>query len=101
MHALLLLISIFVNCLLLSHSYTCSLDTLHKIAAHLNLVPSSSKEETLSYSHSLLLEILIALHERHPSQLESLNSSPLYPTEDILWDQSIVPYEYFDGEGMF
>ena len=24
---------------------------------------------------------------------------PLYPTENIIWDENIVPTEYFSGEG--
>jgi len=24
---------------------------------------------------------------------------PLYPTEDIIWNENIVPSEYFSGEG--
>lgn len=25
---------------------------------------------------------------------------PLYPTEKIIWDENIVPTEYYSGEGM-
>lgn len=24
---------------------------------------------------------------------------PLYPTEDIIWDENVVPNEYFAGDG--
>lgn len=24
---------------------------------------------------------------------------PLYPTEEIIWDENIVPMEYYSGEG--
>lgn len=41
----------------------------------------------------------ISRHERRPSQLEELNEMPLYPTENIIWNESIVPTEYFSGEG--
>lgn len=40
----------------------------------------------------------ISRHERRPSQLEELNEMPLYPTEDIIWNESVVPTEYFSGE---
>lgn len=33
------------------------------------------------------------------SQLDALNEMPLYPTDDIIWDENIVPTEYFSGEG--
>lgn len=38
-------------------------------------------------------------HERRVSQLEALNEMPLYPTEDIIWDENVVPTAYFSGEG--
>jgi len=41
----------------------------------------------------------VSRHERRPSQLEALNEMPLYPTEDIIWDENIVPMEYYSGEG--
>ena len=41
----------------------------------------------------------ISRHERRPSQIEALNTMPLYPTEEIIWDENIVPMEYFSGEG--
>ena len=31
--------------------------------------------------------------------MEELNEMPLYPTEDVIWNESIVPTEYFSGEG--
>lgn len=72
---------------------------MHNIAAYLSLIPPLDDHQISSYSSTFLLELLISLHERRPSQLEALNSMPLYPTEDILWDESIVPNEFFDGEG--
>ena len=41
----------------------------------------------------------ISRHEKRPSQLEALNTMPLYPTEDIIWNENIVPTEYFSGDG--
>ena len=83
---------------------------LHEIAAYLNLLPppidedkenESNKvdEKKESYNREIILELLISRHERRPSQLEALNEMPLYPTEDIIWDENIVPMEYFSGEG--
>ena len=83
---------------------------MHEIAAYLNLLPppidedkenESNKvdEKKESYNKEIILELLISLHERRPSQLEALNEMPLYPTEDIIWDENIVPMEYFSGEG--
>lgn len=81
-------------------SFFLSPEVLHRIAAYLCLVPPLSDTDLqTSYSPSFLLEILVSHHQRRPSQLEELNSMPLYPTETVLWDESFVPNEYFEGEG--
>lgn len=51
-----------------------------------------------AFSPKVLLEALVSHHERRMSQLEAINALPLYPTEDILWDENIVPSEYYNGE---
>lgn len=33
------------------------------------------------------------------SQLEEINEMPLYPTEQIIWDENIVPGDYYSGQG--
>ncbi|XP_055625875.1 RNA helicase aquarius [Toxorhynchites rutilus septentrionalis] len=75
--------------------------SLKQIACYLNLVP---EELTPPFDwHRLdepfLRELLISRHERRVSQLESLNEMPLYPTEEIIWNENIVPTEYYSGEG--
>lgn len=40
----------------------------------------------------------ISRHERRISQLEELNSMPLYPTEGVIWDENVVPTEIYSGE---
>lgn len=39
------------------------------------------------------------MHERRQSQIQVLNETPLYPTDKLLWDENVVPTEYFSGEG--
>lgn len=68
--------------------------TLRDIASHLQLV----EEEDASLDFEVLLELLVEKHKRRPSQLEAINTMPLYPTEEILWDVNIVPSEYYNGE---
>ena len=75
----------------------CSSATLHAIAAHLHLVPAPGPESPAP-SSQLLVELLVAQHERRSSQLEAINATPLYPTEDILWDENVVPSEFYNGE---
>ena len=72
---------------------------LQKIAAHLNLTAPCQSSLTTPLDPALLLDVIVSKHRRRKSQLETLNSTPLYPTEDVLWDESIVPNEYYDYQG--
>lgn len=78
---------------------------LHEIAAYLHLLPppqqlTDENEQTDNvYSTEFLLELLVARHERRPSQLQALNTMPLYPTEEIIWDENVVPCEFYSGDG--
>ena len=73
---------------LIKHLNSLSFDLIHSVAVYLNLVPEKSKE---NYSKELLIEIIIWHMERPASQLEELNSLPLFPTEDIIWNENLVP----------
>ncbi|CAK9809263.1 RNA helicase aquarius [Anthophora plagiata] len=87
---------------LYKHFGLLSQEKLRSIASYLNLVPSEAREKEENwyrYDIDFLRELLISRHERRASQLEELNEMPLYPTEEIIWNESIVPTEYFSGEG--
>ena len=71
---------------------------MREIASHLHLIAADDLEDKLS--SQLLLEVLVSHHERRLSQLEAINALPLYPTEEILWDENIVPSEFYNGESM-
>lgn len=45
-------------------------------------------------SKDVLTEVLIKFHEKRISQLQRVNEMPIYPTEDIIWDDGLVPDEY-------
>ncbi|XP_005185025.2 RNA helicase aquarius [Musca domestica] len=74
---------------------------LKQIASFLNLVPDDLKPPFDWYrlDEEFLKELLITRHERRCSQLDALNEMPLYPTEDVIWDENVVPTEYFSGDG--
>nr|DBA14218.1 TPA: hypothetical protein GDO54_005219 [Pyxicephalus adspersus] len=74
-------------------------NTLHQVASYLCLLPALSEEEETKYNKEFLLELLVSRHERRISQIQQLNQMPLYPTEKIIWDENIVPTEYYSGEG--
>lgn len=40
----------------------------------------------------------ISRHERRISQLNALNEMPLYPTELIIWDENLVPSDFYHGD---
>ncbi len=48
--------------------------------------------------HRLLLEIAISTHERRISQLDAINNLPLYPGENLLWDENVVPTLNYTGQ---
>jgi intron-binding protein aquarius len=77
--------------------YTFSQGTLHDIASHLHLVPRLAQCPS-PLDRELLLALLVARHERRQSQLDEVNDAPLYPTEEVLWDENVVPSDYYNGE---
>ncbi|XP_033981405.1 RNA helicase aquarius isoform X1 [Trematomus bernacchii] len=74
-------------------------NTLHRVASYLCLLPELPEGQDTTYEKEVLLELLVSRHERRISQIEQLNQMPLYPTEKIIWDENIVPTEYYSGEG--
>ncbi|XP_035388468.1 RNA helicase aquarius isoform X2 [Electrophorus electricus] len=84
---------------LTKHFGDLSSNTLHRVASYLCLLPELLEGTDTSYDKEILLELLVSRHERRISQIEQLNQMPLYPTEKIIWDENIVPTEYYSGEG--
>ncbi|XP_043929809.1 RNA helicase aquarius isoform X2 [Protopterus annectens] len=74
-------------------------NSLHKVASYLCLLPALPENVDTTYEKEFLLELLVSRHERRISQIQQLNQMPLYPTEKIIWDENIVPTEYYSGEG--
>ncbi|KAF6725043.1 Intron-binding protein aquarius [Oryzias melastigma] len=72
---------------------------LHRVASYLCLLPELPEGQDTTIEKDFLLELLVSRHERRISQIEQLNQMPLYPTEKIIWDENIVPTEYYSGEG--
>jgi intron-binding protein aquarius len=79
---------------LLRHFSPLSHETLHQIAASLHLVEAGEE-----IPPKVLIELLSYKHERRQSQIQKLNNMPVYPTEEILWDENIVPNDYYYGDG--
>ncbi|CAF1146934.1 unnamed protein product [Adineta steineri] len=64
----------------------------------LKAIGSSLQPPLLIKDRQLLMEVLILEHERVQSHLEIINTLPLYPTEETIWDEDIVPTEFYNGE---
>jgi intron-binding protein aquarius len=58
------------------------------------------KRRPLKTDFLICMPVQISRHERRLSQIEALNDMALYPTEQILWDENIVPSQYYSGQGM-
>lgn len=94
----------------LEHVGELSDERLRELCQQLNLVPSADLEakdplnpgvrvtSTAFLSRETLLAILADRYQRRFSQLDSINEMPLFPTEQMLWDENIVPTQlYVDG----
>ncbi|CAI0461792.1 unnamed protein product [Linum tenue] len=58
-----------------------------------------SEEDPWSRSYDFLIEVMVSFFEKQQSQKESINALPLYPNEQIMWDESVVPSINYSGEG--
>ncbi|CAN0863506.1 RNA helicase aquarius [Linum grandiflorum] len=58
-----------------------------------------SQEDPWSARSDFLIEVMVSFFEKQQSQKESINALPLYPNEQIMWDESVVPSINYSGEG--
>ncbi|KRZ57022.1 Intron-binding protein aquarius [Trichinella nativa] len=69
-------------------------EELLNLCVDLNLVdPNNTDDSTLN--RPLLMEMMVCHHEKQPSQLDRINEMSLYPSEEILWNEKMVPVGYF------
>ncbi|GMT10582.1 hypothetical protein PFISCL1PPCAC_1879, partial [Pristionchus fissidentatus] len=77
---------------------------LYRFAEFLHLVKpveeGDEKKGVDEMEKEYLMETVILHCERRANQLQQLNEQPLYPTESVIWDENIVPYEHYSGEGV-
>lgn len=58
-----------------------------------------SKDDPWSGRVDFLIEVMVSFFEKQQSQKEAINALPLYPNEQIMWDESLVPSINYSGEG--
>lgn len=47
---------------------------------------------------NIFIQLLIYHFSRRESHLSQMNSAALYPTEELLWNENLVPNEFFSGD---
>ncbi|KAL5111167.1 hypothetical protein TcWFU_000437 [Taenia crassiceps] len=50
------------------------------------------------FQKDMLIKLLVYHFAIRESHLAQMNSAPLYPTEELLWNGNLVPNEFFSGE---
>lgn len=58
-----------------------------------------SEKDPWTGRRDFLIEVLVAFFEKRQSQKDAVNALPLYPNEQIMWDESLVPSINYSGEG--
>nr|CAB3500638.1 unnamed protein product [Digitaria exilis] len=58
-----------------------------------------SEKDPCSGRRDFLIEVLVAFFEKRQSQKDAVNALPLYPNEQIMWDESLVPSINYSGQG--
>ena len=85
--------------MLMKHFRPLNSKKLHHVCAMLNMVESLPQEGgKSSYDKRLLLEMITSRHEKRLTQLQKINNMPLYPTEELLWDENVIPMSFYDGK---
>ena len=77
-------------------------DKLQFLLSELHLLPplavaNGDGEVKSMFETDFMMKVLMREIEEYPSQLAALNLMPLYPTEDIIWNENIVPMENPNG----
>jgi intron-binding protein aquarius len=60
------------------------------LLARASASPAGSGDD-LPYSRSFLEEIIVSHHALQKNELEGINALSLYPTESLLWDETMLP----------
>lgn len=71
-------------------------DLFDLVTSKLHLVDG---DDPWAQRRDFLEEVMLSTFERRPSQREAVNALPLYPNEEIMWDENLVPSINYTGEG--
>ena len=74
------------------------------VRANLYLYDAKYLREIIVSLFSCLHVINACLQVFHATKpifhLDKINTQPLYPSEAIIWDKDLVPYEQYNGDGV-
>jgi intron-binding protein aquarius len=59
----------------------------------------ASPDDPWAADPRFLLEVLVSALEKRRSQRQTISEMPLYPNEEVLWDENVVPSIAYTGEG--
>jgi len=82
---------------LMRHLQALSADKLAHLAVH--QLRLASPGDPCVADPRFLLELVVDAYEWRRSQRQSIAEMPLYPNEEVLWDENVVPSLAFSGEG--
>ena len=74
---------------LTKHLQALTTDELCQLAVH--QLRLARLEEPWSSNRHYLLEVLLSAHEKRRSQRQAISDMPVYPNEEVLWDDNLVP----------
>lgn len=93
----------------------CNIGAIHKrvdLSKRLSILPAEelqdlvcnkiklvSDEDPWAKRIDFLIEVVVSYFEKRQSQKDAINALPLYPNEQIMWDESLVPSINYSGEG--
>ncbi|TKR61786.1 hypothetical protein L596_028850 [Steinernema carpocapsae] len=76
-------------------------EDIYKFAEYLKIVAAEDENSDSPLpDKDYLIEAIIFHCERRANQLQQLNEMPLYPTERVIWDENLIPYDRYKGEGV-
>ncbi|CAD5223774.1 unnamed protein product [Bursaphelenchus okinawaensis] len=78
-----------------------SKEELFKMAYEMDLIGKLEEGDDERLKDSEYLKEILIFHTTRPiSQLDKINAQPLYPNEQVIWDENLVPYDEYNGEGV-
>ncbi|VDM30671.1 unnamed protein product [Hydatigera taeniaeformis] len=75
-----------------------SLSAVKRRKTSQNLMVFPPQFPSTLFQKDMLIKLLVYHFAIRESHLAQMNSAPLYPTEELLWNGNLVPSEFFSGE---